>query len=163
MKKSSVIAVALIYLVAIIIVGLFGVRLKVYNPVVYVDKIVWDYKEYDNKKQDGYTYKVKLTTEEEKKQGVDYDAHLKCWTYSSIDNLLINIKCHVEPFNATNTKLNYYLNVSEKVDVSINVKDDNTADIVFNEGTATYLSVKSTDGRDLIYTIYIEVISYDFM
>ena len=155
MKKSSIIAVGLIYLVSIILVGFFGVRLKVYNPVVYVEKIVWNYSEFENVKG----YKVEIPTEEDKMQGIDYDAKLRYATFGEIENLLINIKCYVEPHNANNTKLNYYLNISNKFDVSINKKEDNTADIIFNEATSAYLEVKSTDGRDLTYTIKIEVIS----
>lgn len=155
MKKTSVIAVGLIYLVSIILVGFFGVRLKVYNPVIYVEKIVWNYSEFENTKG----FKVEIPTEEEKMQGVDYDAKLKYGTFGEINSFLINIKCYVEPMNATDTKLNYYLNISDKFDVTINKKDDNTADIVFNEATTAYLVVKSTDGRDLSYVIKIEIIS----
>ena len=49
MKKSSIIAVAIIYLVSIILIGFLGVRMKVYDEVLYVENIVWDYSEYENK------------------------------------------------------------------------------------------------------------------
>ena len=40
MKKSSIIAVGIIYLVSIILVGFIGVRMKIYDPIVYVENIV---------------------------------------------------------------------------------------------------------------------------
>ena len=42
MKKTSIIAIALIYLVAIILVGFMGIKMKVYDPVIYAEKIVWN-------------------------------------------------------------------------------------------------------------------------
>ena len=82
MKKSSIIAVAIIYLVSIILIGFLGVRMKVYDEVLYVENIVWDYSEYENKSG----YKVIIPTEEEKEKGVDYDAKLKYAVIGDIKN-----------------------------------------------------------------------------
>lgn len=158
MKKSSIIAVAIIYLVSIILVGFLGVRMKIYDEILYVENIVWDYSEYESKSG----YKVIIPTEEEKQQGIDYDAKLKYAVIGDIQNLVIHIKCHVEPLNATTPKLAYYLDVTETTDVHLNVLDDNTANVTFNEGTTCYLTIKSTDGKDVEYRILFEMISLNF-
>ena len=149
MKKSSIIAVGIIYLVSIIIVGFLGVRLKVYDPTIYVEKIVWDYSEFENNNN----YKIEIPTEEEKRQGVDYDAKLRYSQFGKIQNLVINIKCHVEPLNATTPKLEYYLNTNDNSKVKLEELEDNTANIIFNGKTSVYLNIKSTDGKDIKYTI----------
>ena len=49
MKKSVVFAIAIIYLIAIIVVGFMGQALKVYNENIYVENIECiseDYKAY---------------------------------------------------------------------------------------------------------------------
>ena len=40
----------------------------------------------------------------------------------------------------------------------MNVKDDNTVDVIFNEGTVIDLVAKSTDGREKSYVVKINII-----
>ena len=60
MKKSVVFAIAVIYLIAIIVVGFLGQALKVYNENIYVERITCisddykPYKENSNEYKDGY-------------------------------------------------------------------------------------------------------------
>ncbi len=154
MKKSSVIAIGLIFLASIVLVGFFGIRLKIFDPVVYVEKIEWNYSEFNDESK----FRVTLYSEEEKlANNYEYDAELKYISYVPIEDLTFNFKCYGTPLNATNSKLTYKLNINNSK-IVLNVKDDNTADITFNMMTSVNLIAKSSDGRDVTYTIKIDIL-----
>lgn len=153
MKKTSIIAIALIYLVAVILVGFLGIKLKVYNEVIYAEKIMWDSNELE--KQSGF--KVEKNKDVLLSQGLKTDASLKYVVLGFSEDITINIKCYCIPENATNTKLDYYFDdVGDHVDLKI--KDDNTADIIFSSSAGFTLYVKTTDGKDTSYSIRIDII-----
>ena len=154
MKKSSIIAVGLIFLIAVIVVGFFGGRLEVFEPTTYVEKIVWNATEY---KQNTLFRVTEYTQEEKVENNINYDAELRYATFGEVKDLRLNSKFTVKPENSTNDKLKYYLN-AQNVDVTLSVKDDNTVDVIFNEGTSVDLVAQSTDGREITYTIKINII-----
>lgn len=154
MKKSSILAVLLIFLTAVIVVGFFGGRLEVFDPVTYVEKISWNSTEYEQNTK----FRVTKYTEEEKKvNNIKHDAELRYGTFGEVKDLTLNFKFQVEPSNSTNDKLSYYIN-AQNVQVTMNVKDDNTVDVIFNEGTVIDLVAKSTDGREKSYIVKINII-----
>lgn len=156
MKKTSIIAIAIVYLVAIILVGFFGIRMKVYDPVIYVEKIAWNASEYENNKLFSVS---KYTLEEKENNGYLYDASIKYVSYDEVKNLALNFKFSCDPSNATNTKLTYSIN-TENDKVKIEVKGDNTVDVIFNMGTSVMLTAKSTDGKEASYTVNIDVVDF---
>ncbi len=40
MKKSTILALVIVYIVSFLVVGLLGIAIKGYNPIIYVDDIV---------------------------------------------------------------------------------------------------------------------------
>ena len=156
MKKTSIIAIALIYLVAIILVGFMGVKMKVYDPVIYAEKIVWNSTEFENNKQ----FKVEKDKTKLTEEGIDADAKLEYVVFEFAQPITLNIKCYCEPTNATNTVLDYYFDNTGLESVSLNIKTDNTADITFNSAAAFTLYVKSTDGKGVQYSIRINIIDF---
>ena len=155
MKKTSVISIFIVFLLSIVIVGFFGVRMKVYDPIIYVSGITWDSSEFE---KDKVSFFVKKYTEEEKEeQSIDFDARLDYYLMGFNGPIELNIKCRPNPENATNPNLNYYFDNTGK-DVQKAILPDNTVDIMFNEPVGITLYVASTDGRNVTYTIRINVI-----
>ena len=153
MNKTSVIAVGLIFLVSILVVGFFGIRYKVNDPEVYVEKIEWNSSQYENDKN----FSVKKYTKEEKEENkLSYDAELKHVVFKKLEDYRLNFKFTVLPYNASDT-LDYSINVTN-FDVRKENKDDKTVDVVFNEATSVNLTASSTDGRTVSYTIKITII-----
>ena len=153
MKKTSIIAIALIYLVAVILVGFMGIKMKVYDPVIYAEKIVWNSTEFENNKQ----FKVEKNKETLVSQGVEADAKLEYVTMSFDEPITLNIKCYCEPLNATNAKLDYYFDNSGINYVGLKILDDNTCNLTFEKAAAFTLFVKTTDGRAITYSIRINI------
>lgn len=94
MKKSVILSILVIYILAVFVVGFIGQKLKVYDPTIYVEEIVCEsegFKEEisDELKAKGYIGKI----------SVNYEEGLK-----------IQIKCRVKPDNATYPNLLYSLN-----------------------------------------------------
>ena len=85
MKKSVILTISIIYILAIVIVGFLGIALKVYNEKVYVEKIICITEGYETVENND-----------------DYDGIINAKV-----NQEIVIKCHVEPDNATNPKLRF--------------------------------------------------------
>ena len=155
MKKTSVISIFIVFLLSIVIVGFFGVRMKVYDPIIYVSGITWDSSEFE---KDKVSFFVKKYTEEEKEeQSINFDARLDYYLMGFDGPIKLNIKCRPNPENATNPNLNYYFDNTGK-DVQKVILSDNTVDIMFNEPVGITLYVASTDGRNVTYTIRINVI-----
>lgn len=154
MKKSSIIAIFLIYLTSIILVGFFGFKMKADNPIIYANKIVWNSSEFENKT--GFTIVKDKEVLEEK--GFLVDASLNYKTYDLAGGMTINIKCNCEPLEATNPKLEYSLD-TQSTKIELNVLSDNTANLTFKASIGANLTVRTTDGSNIKYIIKIDVIN----
>ncbi len=116
MKKSVILIIAIVYLASVIIVGLMGLNMKVYNQVEYVTEIkyvpqgtldevkstesVLSYKKTD---KGGYTNeKVYLTQEEKAKYNCDAAVSERLTVRS-----VFEIKFSVLPLTATKKDLSY--------------------------------------------------------
>ncbi len=134
MKKSVVIAIGIVYIVAIIVVGLFGQKLHIYDPTIYAERVICqseDYKEY--------------TEEEKEKRKAD-----GCITKVGFSvGMKVELKCQVLPNNATYKELNYLYDQTQFNDeiVKLQVNEDYTASLTFYEDTTVTVTVKADDGK----------------
>ena len=123
MKKSVIISIVIIYLLAIVTVGFIGIAQKVYDEVVYVEKIECindDYQEKPSNDIDGEIIVPKGANQ-------------------------VVIKCRAIPANATNTKLSYEANKPEDQIVVVD-NGDGTATVHFKKNiNAVIITIKSTD------------------
>ena len=152
MKKISIVSVVIVYILAFIVVGFFGIELKVEDPVIYATNIEWDSKELE---KDNH---IKITKYEEKTNGVNAKLVYK-YTESISGGLKINFKTYCKPLEATNTKLSYYMDPLEGV-YKYEVRGDNTVDVTFYEEVVTKLLVKTTDGSNITYIIDLLIIDF---
>lgn len=135
MKKSVILAISVIYILAIVVVGFIGMKMKAYNPTIYVESITCisdGYKEYpdDQNNADGYIATV----------------------YS--EGLKVLLKCKISPDNATSKKLEYnYDKTSQTFKLVVN--EDGTATIEFLKGGTATITIKATDntGKKLVVNI----------
>ena len=143
MKKSVILAIAIIYLIAIIVVGFMGQALKVYNENIYVDSIECiseDYKPYK-------------TNSDEYKEG--YIGYIQPEKYE--EGLQVLIKCRVEPANATHKDLQY---ISADTSIcTIEKQADGTAIAKFlKAGTVTIIIQATDNGNE---QVKIKIITHD--
>ncbi len=142
MKKSVILVIAVVYLVSIILVGFYGINVKVYNEttyVEYIDCLTEGYTPYDPNNPD------ELAFIEEGKDGYI--------SYKYTEGLVVNLKCVARPDDATNKKLKY---TTSDTNVTISdIKNDGTVDITFNSSGAAIITVTAEDGRDATLIIVI--------
>mgnify|MGYP003299401839 CR=1 FL=1 len=143
MKKSVVFAIAIIYLMAIIVVGFLGQALKVYNENIYVEQIECiseDYKPYKK-------------TSKEFKEG--YSGFILVDEYE--EGLKVLIKCRVLPANATYKELDYFS--TDTSICTIEKQTDGTAIAHFKKAGAATVVIKATDNGAV--SIKINILAYD--
>ena len=129
MKKSVVFAIAVIYLIAIIVVGFLGQALKVYNENIYVDSIECISDDYKPYKENSAEFKE------------GYIGYIQPDEYE--DGLQVLIKCRVEPANATYKDLQY---ISADTSIcTIEKQEDGTAIATFKKAGTVTVIIKSTD------------------
>ena len=128
MKKSVILMICVIYILAIVIVGFLGLAMKVYNQKVYVDEIQCLNKEYkpnpEKKDNDG---------------SVDGSINIKY-----VEGLVFNLTCIVKPDNATEKKLEY-IGEDDSDIYKIEIQSDGTANIIFKQDGVATIIVKATD------------------
>ena len=125
MKKSVILTIVIIYIVAIIAVGFLGVAMKVYNEKKYVEEIVCTTEGFE-------------ATPDQK----DWDGIIKAKKGD-----VIVIKCAVKPDNADNTDLDFIWKVSD-VDAgkyTVTNNGDNTITIKILKACSPVITVRSTD------------------
>ena len=125
MKKSVILTITIIYIVAIIAVGFLGVAMKVYNEAKYVQEIVCT--------TEGY---------EATPDAADCDGVIQ-----AKKNDVIVIKCIVKPDNADNTDFDF---IYDETDVAagkyeITINNDNTLTIKILKPCTPVIAVRSTD------------------
>ena len=99
MKKSTILALVIVYIVSFLVVGLLGIAIKGYNPIIYVDDIVVT-------DPDNSAYMKPGTPSE----GYDY------WYKSIIheDHISLRIKATAFPENTTYPNLDFEVEEDEK-------------------------------------------------
>lgn len=147
MKKSVILTIGVIFIIAIVVPGFIGLRMRVYNETRYVEEIICiteGYTKYDPSKPDE---KPKID------QGIE-GYIIEQFT----PGLKVVIKCQLKPDNATNQKLEYAYDEKSRV-FSVTENADGTATIEFHEkGTATII-IRATDNKKK--SIEIEIYAMD--
>lgn len=139
MKKSVIVSIAVIYIIAIVVVGFIGMKMKVANALVPVEKI-------ECVSEDA----VKSTGDKVN----EYDYSIK---KNYTEGLKVEIKCQITPDNATQKRLEYIYDESKTDTYTLTVNPDGTATVSFyNRGSATII-VKATDNNGVNITIKILV------
>ncbi|MDY5853881.1 MAG: hypothetical protein SPK28_06650, partial [Bacilli bacterium] len=134
MKKSVILIISVIYILALVLVGT-SLKLAVYNPVVYVTDI-----EVLNEDYIEYT---------EENQIEDYKGYIKQkWT----DGLKIELKCRAKPYDATNVALNYAYDPTVTFATFENTSD-NSLIISFTKGGEVPVTVRAADGSGIEITV----------
>lgn len=139
MKKSVVLVIVLIYIVSIVLVGFIGLKMKVYEENIYVERIVCKNDEFvldENSNISGKIFK----------------------TYT--EGLRVNIICEVIPENATNQKLDYQCEQSG--DYNIIKESDGSITIEFIKATTVDITFVTTDGSNKKLKVKVIAFTKDF-
>lgn len=154
MKKTSIISVFLVFFIAIIIVGMFGDKIKIYDEEVEVEKIEWISTEYENNPA-MYTVKKYTEKDKEKDPKITFDASL---TVKIETGVTLNIKFICLPTHATHTELEFFN--ESKNGITRQDLGENTTSITFEKtNISTTLYAVTTDGMKTSYSIKINLIS----
>ena len=146
MKKSVIISILLIYIVAIVVVGTLGQKLQVYNPIVYVESIECNTENYN-------------TYSEQDKEKQNADGFI--WMPFSKD-VRIDLKCWALPNNATNKDLNYLFDDKNNKKMDLEKHADYTASITFHEFVPTVtITVKAADNFSINAKLKIKILLYE--
>lgn len=137
MKKSVIITIAVIYIIAIFVVGFIGMEIKVANELVPVENIICV--------SEGVKKPTSLDA------GYDYVINK-----NYVEGLKVEIKCQILPDNATQKKLDYIYD-DTKTSYQVTVNDDGTAFVEFFEGGSATIRVKATDNDGVSIIIKINV------
>ena len=145
MKKSTILVVALVYIVSFLIVGLFGMSIRALEKDVYVEKINITCLEQGINIEDLTDYN----------QEPDFDnPFLYKFRTDFNEGLTVQLKAEVLPIETTYK--NIILSYSQEQTVfSAEIVDVYYINVHFNEKGTSRLSVKSTDGKD--YTVSIQI------
>ncbi len=139
MKKSVILSILVIYIIAVFVVGFIGQKLKVYDPTVYVDEIVCESEGFEE------------NTEELKAKG--YIGRINVDEFTN--GMKIQIKCRVNPDNATYPKLIYSIPSNTKICTMEII--DGIAVLTFTDSGFVVVTVTSSDTRKKSVKIEVNV------
>ena len=156
MKKTSILSIFLVFFAAILIIGLFGDKIKIYDEEIEVEKVEWLSNAYENNSI--YTV-TKYTKEEKEEMNLEIDAELKVKVETGVK---LNFKFVCLPENATHTDLDFY--IDEKTAESKGIKKidlgNNETSLEFPKTNLSItLKAFTTDGLKTSYSIKINLIS----
>ena len=152
MKKSVVIFIAIIYVASIVSINFFGMKMSVYNEQIPVERI-------------------ECTNESDPERGIIVDEKngLKRITITyrnpadindPVNTSIIQIFARVYPENATFTRVRYQYHITSKNAVFYKDAEGHENGIVLFYGPLgqTKVDLVSTDGRNIITSIYIRAV-----
>jgi len=153
MKKSTILLLVLVYLASFLIVGIFGISVKSYDPTYNVEKVNIEVAANQVEGVSPEVTKFKSVENE--------DRHYTCvvrynYVERSLDgkiNCVVRLKASVYPTNATVKTLRLqtaeYSDVAEVIqednvyfNISFKIKDAYTFDIYATDGYQAYTTVK---------------------
>ena len=134
MKKSTILFVALVYIISFLIVGLFGIAVKGYHEVIYVDDIKITVPE------QGITINDKTDYEAE---NIEYYFTTK---YSA--GLIVQLKAEVLPAETSFPDISVVYDTEQSA-YTVNVVDGFYIHVAFNKKASCTFRVQSTDGNKL--------------
>ena len=138
MKKSTIITILIVYLAAILAVGFFGVKMKVYDEKVYatdIECLSENYKPYEESK-DGVNGEIKID--------------------KYVHGMRIDLLCRCVPSNVTNSDLEYRYDVTLPVEFTEN--PDHTGYFIINGSCNFVVTIVAEDGKNASMKIRIIVI-----
>lgn len=145
MKKSTILLIAVVYIVSFLIVGFFGIAVKGYNKVIPVDSIAVIDPDNGLKIDDKSKY---LTEEVKKDWNTDY-----YFTAMYDSELTVRLEARVLPADTTYPKVKLITESDYSVasPYTIELKEDVIAVITFKkaETTKVWFAFESTDGEKL--------------
>lgn len=156
MKKSTLIIILVIYVASIAVINFFGLSVKVYNEIINVSDITFDYQSH-NDNYESYTNKgTRVITLAFEGPGF---SHNEDGTTNILSNgTQIIIIPRVYPDNATKKGVEYIWNTANKrIEF---VKDGTgrfTGTILFSAPTEEKITIRSTDGSKIETTFIISV------
>ena len=149
MKKSTILIVALIYIVSFIVVGFFGVAIRGYDKVNYVDYIELKVPE------QGVEYKD-LTNYEVEPLHREYDYQMKFVNVEG-DGMLFILQAQVYPTNSTYKKID--LNYEQKDSFfTLEIQNDYYIHVHIKKKANIKFKVQSTDGKKL--EVPVDILAY---
>lgn len=134
MKKSVIFAIAVIYIISIVVVGLFGASIRGAPPTIYCDAIQ-------------IVDPTNSILTETKVNGADYG-----FTIDYQENLSFSIQAKVKPTNCSFPAVDYFYNTDQN-EYIIEQEDNNVATIKLTDeaeqGCWIEGYAQSTDGKKL--------------
>lgn len=138
MKKSTVLILAVVFIVSVFVVGIFGMKNVPYNQIIYVEEIVLDSVTLSNGKsvelkKDDSGYYIRIEYEE---------------------NLSVIVSYNVSPSNATDRNLNVTVeNINKNSDGELQL---NGSILLKNKGAVriTYRADDQAGASYVVLTIY---------
>ncbi len=175
MKKSVILIIATVYLASVFIVGLLGIKMGIYNVVVYAQEIVYvpfgrldeaASTEHDavyvkdNVSGKGYLNERVYKTPERKAQRECDVAIAEFFT----EGLTFELKFQLRPDNVTKKNLEYQYDKNsvvsenpEKGFVEFSVNSDGNAVVAFKSNGTFILTVRPADGSNISLKVKISV------
>ncbi len=136
MKKSVILLILVVYIASMCIVGFFGIKLRVYDEVVKVEKIECVTKSDSIIKTEGNKDLEFLYND-----GIEYYAG-----YFYTEGLSVTLAFSVSPDNATNKNIEFIANTSSQYTLKDN--GDNSVTITFNQKASIILIVRAEDSNN---------------
>ena len=144
MKKNVVLAIAVIYIIAVVAVGVFGISVRIPEQITYIDRVECV--------SDGYrTYE-----DNPGKLELGYDGYISK-VYS--EGLEVVIHCAIYPQNPTNDDLIYIYDESSTT-YKLEIRDDGTAVVKFHCPGTAIITIKAEDTKGA--STKIDVIAFEF-
>jgi len=143
MKKSTILIILAVYLIAFFVVGLLGISIRSNYNVNYVSEI-------EVAALDGQSFltQTEHTREEHKELKVEDTKYFNYYTYKVAyePNIIAKFKVKVLPDNTTFTKFTY--SVEQSTRYTVEVHDNEFLYITFLKGRTTVLiTLESMDGN----------------
>ncbi len=153
MKKSVVLLISLVYIISVVIVGVLGLKMRVYDEVVYVTDIKVSIRDFDKLEGAVYAENVK-DPENPDRLLYNYYYYIK-YTDKEIK---LEIQSNVEPVESTYSHVTYYIGAGQENYVTLETStDNNIAVVTFYKPRFLIINVQSTDGKKLQKSIAVNV------
>lgn len=147
MKKSVVLVIAVIYAFAIVIVGFLGIRMRIYNEIVYIDSITCvsdNYKAYPEV-HDGLAGHIDVKI-------------------NKGETVSVLVKCEYSPNNANEFEKGHpfdYIYQKKDSEYVLTVQGDGTCIVKFLKESTCDITVKATDARKAEIKIRVQAVPND--
>jgi len=144
MKKSTIFVVILIYIVSVVVVGLFGISIKSYDPKVYVDDI-----------------KISVVADQGFNivDNTDYNVKPISYDFATIyqKEMTVKLKASVEPANTSFPNVAVEYDTKQEV-FTVEVVDKVYINVHFAEGGSAKFTVLSTDGKKVAHKVKVNAL-----